>query len=99
MAGAGFHHLSVMPNEVLTFLNPRPGGVYLDGTVGGGGHARLVLEASAPDGRLIGLDQDQDALAKARTVLAPYGDRALLVHANFSEASRALAESGISAVD
>lgn len=88
-----------MPNEVLTFLNPRPGGVYLDGTVGGGGHARLVLEASAPAGRLIGLDQDQDALARARTVLAPYGDRARLVHANFSEAPRALAEAGIPAVD
>ena len=88
-----------MPNEVLALLDPKPGEVYLDGTVGGGGHARLILDASAPDGRLIGLDRDEDALGQARKVLAPYGERALLLHGNFSEASELLAAVGISAVD
>jgi 16S rRNA (cytosine1402-N4)-methyltransferase len=99
LAAAGFHHLSVMPNEVLALLDPKPGEVYLDGTVGGGGHARLVLDASAPDGRLVGLDRDTDALKQAGKVLALYGERALLLHGNFSEAPELLAAAGISAVD
>lgn len=52
-----------MPEEVLSLLQPHSGGLYLDGTVGGGGHARLILEASVPDGRLIGLDRDPEALS------------------------------------
>ena len=88
-----------MPNEVLALLDPKPGEVYLDGTVGGGGHARLVLDASAPDGRLVGLDRDTDALKQAGKVLALYGERALLLHGNFSEAPELLAAAGISAVD
>ncbi|WP_298039995.1 16S rRNA (cytosine(1402)-N(4))-methyltransferase RsmH [uncultured Desulfuromonas sp.] len=94
-----FAHLSVMPEEVVEYLRPRPGGVYLDGTVGGGGHAGLLLEASAPDGRLIGLDRDPAALRKAAEVLAPFADRALLRHANFSEADEVLAELGIDGLD
>ena len=85
--------------EVLHWLAPRPGGIYLDGTLGGGGHARLILEASSPDGRVIGLDRDPAALKKAGVVLAPFGERALLRHANFSEASEVLAELGIAGVD
>ena len=88
-----------MPNEVLALLAPKPGEVYLDGTVGGGGHARLILDASAPDGRLVGLDRDTDALKQAGKVLAPYGERALLLHGNFSEAPELLAAAGISTVD
>lgn len=88
-----------MPDEVLAALAPRPGGIYLDGTVGGGGHARLILEASSPDGRLIGLDRDPAALARAGEVLAPFGDRAVLRHRNFSEAGEVLAELGIAGVD
>ena len=57
--------MSVLPGEVLTYLAPRVGGVYVDGTLGGGGHARLILEATSPDGQLIGLDQDPQALAEA----------------------------------
>lgn len=91
--------MSVMPNEVLALLAPKPGEVYLDGTVGGGGHARLILDASAPDGRLVGLDRDTDALKQAGKVLAPYGERALLLHGNFSEAPELLAAAGISTVD
>lgn len=94
-----FSHLPVLPEEVLALLDPAPGGIYLDGTVGGGGHARLILEASAPDGRLIGLDRDPSALRKAAEVLAPFGERVALRHRNFSEAAGVLAELGIGGLD
>jgi 16S rRNA (cytosine1402-N4)-methyltransferase len=94
-----FSHLPVLPEEVLALLDPAPGGIYLDGTVGGGGHARLILEASVPDGRLIGLDRDPSALRKAAEVLAPFGDRVVLRHRNFSEAAGVLSELGISGLD
>ncbi|BCA80534.1 16S rRNA (cytosine(1402)-N(4))-methyltransferase RsmH [Desulfuromonas sp. AOP6] len=99
MSGGEFRHLSVMPKEVLAYLAPKAGEIYLDGTVGGGGHARLILEASAPDGRLIGLDRDPAALKKAGEVLAPFGDRAVLRHGNFSEASQILQSLGVERVD
>ena len=97
--GGDFRHLSVMPGEVLELLQPRSGGLYLDGTVGGGGHARLLLEASAPDGRLVGLDRDPAALAKAAATLRPYDGRVHLEHANFVEAGEVMARLGICGFD
>jgi 16S rRNA (cytosine1402-N4)-methyltransferase len=94
-----FQHASVMPDEVLSCLQPKPGEIFLDGTVGGGGHSRLILEATAPDGRLIGLDRDLAALDEAGRVLAPYGDRVVLLHRNFSEIEQVLKELGIDALD
>jgi 16S rRNA (cytosine1402-N4)-methyltransferase len=91
VAAAEFRHQSVLAQEVLALLDPRPQGIYLDGTVGGGGHASLILEA-APGSKLIGLDRDQAALARADEVLAPFGDRVVLLHRNFSEASEVLQE-------
>jgi len=88
-----------MPREVLSYLRPQAGGIYLDGTLGGGGHARQILEASAPDGILIGLDRDSAALEKAAEVLAPFGDRVKLRHAAFADAERELAELGIDGLD
>ena len=88
-----------MPEEVLALLAPGPGETILDGTVGGGGHARLILEASSPGGRLIGLDRDPQALAQAAAVLAPFGDRVILRHRNFSAADAVLQELGIGGVD
>ena len=79
-----FVHIPVLEAEVLHYLQPRPGGLYCDGTVGGGGHAHAILEASAPDGRLIGVDRDPEALAAARERLADFGDRVTLVHDRFS---------------
>ncbi len=99
MADTDFVHLSVMPEEVLAFLQPHSGGIYLDGTVGGGGHSKLILEASGPEGRLIGLDRDPEALAKAAEVLKPFGDRVVLRHSNFSEARQVLAELGVAGLD
>ncbi len=79
-------HVPVMTAEVLHFLRPEQGGLFVDCTVGLGGHARALLEAGAT--RLIGLDRDPDALARARETLAAWSDRVELVHADY----RALAE-------
>ena len=95
---ADFTHLSVLAQEVLALLAPAAGGIYLDGTVGGGGHARLILE-SAPGSRLIGIDRDPAALRKAQEVLTPYGERVILRHRRFSEAAEVLAELGVEALD
>ncbi|MEK7284751.1 MAG: 16S rRNA (cytosine(1402)-N(4))-methyltransferase RsmH [Chloroflexota bacterium] len=81
---AGRAHEPVLLAEVLAQLDPREAGRYLDGTVGAGGHAAAILERSAPDGRLLGLDVDPAALAIARRQLARFGDRADLVRANFA---------------
>ena len=90
--GQLFSHVSVMPAEVLGLLAPHPGEVYLDGTLGGGGHARLILEASSPDGRLIGLDRDPAALASAGTYLLPFGTRVILRNSSFADAEQILEE-------
>ena len=62
-----FRHLSVLPEEVIQFLNPHPGGVYLDGTLGGGGHAGLILERCTPGGMLIGHGSGPGSTAGRRT--------------------------------
>ncbi len=94
-----FAHLSVMPAEVLQYLAPRPGGIYVDGTVGGAGHAALLLETSAPGGLLVGFDQDPAALSAAAARLAPYGDRVRLIRSNFAGMGGQLAALGITAID
>jgi 16S rRNA (cytosine1402-N4)-methyltransferase len=92
-------HVPVLLDQVLGWLQPRPGGCYCDATIGLGGHARAILERSAPDGRLVGLDRDRDALDAARTVLQPFGDRVTLVHAPFSRAREVLAGLGLLPID
>ncbi|HMA34976.1 MAG TPA: 16S rRNA (cytosine(1402)-N(4))-methyltransferase RsmH [Chloroflexia bacterium] len=77
-------HEPVLYQETLTALAVIPGGSYIDGTVGAGGHAAGILERAAPGGRLLGLDQDPQALDLARAQLAPFGAQAVLVHANFA---------------
>ncbi len=76
-------HKPVLYKEIIHALQPSTPGRYIDGTVGAGGHARGILEACAPDGRLLGLDVDPEALAIARETLAPYGDRIELVQASY----------------
>lgn len=77
-----------MLDEALAHLAPRPGGVYLDGTVGGGGHAEAVLERIAPGGRLIGIDRDPAALEAARRRLERFGGAVTLLHGRFSHVDR-----------
>ncbi len=95
----GFSHLSVLPHEVITFLQPRPGGLYVDGTLGGGGHAELILEQSGPTGRVIGFDRDPAALAAAGERLQRFGDRLQLIHGNFAGLHQQLTAHGITGID
>ncbi len=78
-------HVPVLRVEVLGLLQPRPGGRYLDATVGLGGHAEDLLQASAPGGTLLGLDRDSEVLALARQRLEPYGPRVMLIPARYEE--------------
>jgi 16S rRNA (cytosine1402-N4)-methyltransferase len=94
-----FDHLPVMPVEALHYLAPRSGGIYVDGTVGGAGHAALLLAASAPDGLLIGFDRDPVALGAAAARLAQYGERVRLIRSNFAGMGSHLAALGITAID
>ncbi|ODG96646.1 16S rRNA (cytosine(1402)-N(4))-methyltransferase [Nostoc sp. KVJ20] len=79
-----FSHISVLGREVVEGLAVRPGGHYLDVTVGGGGHSRLILEA-AEDVRVTAVDQDEDALAAAKKELAEFGDRIQFIYSNFAD--------------
>jgi 16S rRNA (cytosine1402-N4)-methyltransferase len=90
-------HIPVMPAEVLAHLRPQQGGLFVDCTVGLGGHSRALLEAGAS--RVIGLDRDLDALARARETLAPWGDRVELVHADYRSMDEVLDQRQIAHVD
>jgi 16S rRNA (cytosine1402-N4)-methyltransferase len=90
-------HEPVMVAEVLRFLEPGRGGLFVDCTVGFAGHTRALLEAGAE--RVLGFDRDPEALARAAESLAPFHDRVELVHADFRELTRQLDERGITAVD
>ncbi len=88
-----------MLTEVLGWLQPRPGAIYLDGTVGEGGHSEAILQASSPTGRLLGFDRDAEAIAAAQHALQSYAGRAMLIHAPYREAGTALRDMGIVCVD
>lgn len=92
-------HEPVMCHEVLASLACRPGGIYVDGTVGGGGHARAILEKTAPDGLLIGIDRDGDALLASEKQLQSFGRRKILVKANYADIGKVLADLKIETVD
>ena len=94
-----FHHIPVLLRETMDALAVRPGGTYIDCTVGGGGHAAEILRRSAPDGRLIGLDQDDNALRAAGERLAPFGDRVTLVRTNFERIAEVAERLGIDGAD
>lgn len=90
-------HAPVMVGEVLEQLQPSRGGLFVDGTVGLGGHARAILEAGAS--RLIGIDRDRAALALASAALAGFDDRVELVHGDYRDLAQVIAARGISSVD
>ena len=92
-------HRSVLYQAVLESLSIRPGGLYVDATVGAGGHAAGILEAAAPDGRLLGLDRDAEAISFAMQRLAPFGNRVTLIQAPFDQLSALAPAAGFQAVD
>jgi 16S rRNA (cytosine1402-N4)-methyltransferase len=93
-------HLPVLAEEVLAMLAPRSGSLQIDATLGGGGHTERILEASNPDGRLLGLDADPAAIARVDDRLRPvYGDRLVLRQANFRDLADVAPAAGFGAVD
>ena len=94
-----YKHASVMLNEVLENLKIKPDGIYVDGTLGGGGHTFQIAARLTEGGRVIGIDQDADAIAAATKHLRVYEDRATLVRDNFENMANILHELGIAGVD
>jgi 16S rRNA (cytosine1402-N4)-methyltransferase len=95
----GEGHLPVLVDEVIASLALGPGSSVADCTVGGGGHAERILEATSPHGRLLGLDADRAAIAEATSVLAPFGNRVILRHTNFEAIYDAAIDSGLAPLD
>lgn len=93
-------HIPVMLAEVLRFLQPEPGGHYIDGTVGGGGHTAAILARSAPEGKVLGIDRDPQALVRVGELLAEEvrQGRLLLVQGNYSEMARLIAQADFASV-
>ena len=94
-----FKHTSVLLEETIENLRIKPDGVYLDGTLGGGGHSLRIVSGLGDSGRLIGIDRDEDAIKAAGLRLKPYADKVTLVHDNYRNAAKALARLGIGQVD
>ncbi len=94
-----FEHVPVMAKEVIANLNINPDGIYVDGTLGGGGHAALVLEKLTNKGKLIGIDQDLEAIAAAKENLAKYGEKVIFANDNFVNLKEILNSLDIEKVD
>lgn len=94
-----FRHVSVLATEVMHHLAPHAGGTYIDGTLGGGGHSELILEAAAPDALLVGIDRDPAALAAAKERLMRFGTRFRAVQGSFGDLTQLLAGQDIDAID
>lgn len=93
-----FAHVPVMPGEVTQGLNIREDGIYLDCTLGGGGHSELILK-KLTTGRLIAIDKDEEALAFAKSRLSEYGDKVTFVHSDFKRADEVLDELNVDKID
>ena len=94
-----FQHYSVLLNETIEQLDIKENGIYVDGTLGGGGHANAVLQRLGDGGRLIGIDQDAAAIQAAVERLAPFGDKVTVVRSNYSAMPQVLEDLGIHGVD
>src|SRR5262249_20227174 len=86
-----YTHTPVLVDETIQFLGPKPGNRFIDATLGAGGHTLAILERTLPDGRVLGIDQDETALANAKATLESFGSRVVFVHSNF-RAVRMIAE-------
>ena len=96
---AQFSHIPVLLDETLELLAPARGGIFVDGTLGGGGHAEAVLSRLPETGRLIGIDRDWEAVRAAGDRLSSYGDRFTALHGNFFDMGALLSEIGVTSVD
>lgn len=94
-----FKHKSVLLKETIEYLNIRPDGIYVDGTLGGGGHAYEVCKRLSPKGRFVGIDQDEDAIKAATRRLAEFEDKIQIVRSNYCKMREALAGIGIYKAD
>ena len=94
-----FVHKSVLLDETVDSLNVKPDGIYVDGTLGGGGHASLVCSRLGEHGRFIGIDQDADAIKAASERLAPFGDKVTIVRSNYADTPSVLKSLNIQKVD
>lgn len=94
-----FVHKSVLLNETIEGLNIKPDGIYVDGTLGGAGHSYHICERLTQGGRLIGIDQDEDAIAAAKKRLEPFADRVTIIRDNYCNMKNALANIGVTKVD
>ncbi len=94
-----FHHITVLHQEAVDGLSIKPGGIYVDCTLGGAGHSSLIASRLTGGARLIAIDQDDAALAAAKERLAPYMEHVTLVKSNFRQIKHVLAELNISQVD
>lgn len=92
-------HRPVLLQEVLEYLRVRPGGAYIDATFGGGGHSRAILEASAPDGRVLALDADPAAVARGEAMAREFPGRLVIRHSNFADLTRVARANGFDQVD
>ncbi len=95
----GYKHIPVLVEEVMQFLRPKPDGVYVDATLGEGGHAAVLLRASAPNGRLIGIDRDAEVLEVARERLRPFASRVDIVYGHAAELGSVLQNLRVPHVD
>ncbi len=92
-------HLPVLKNETMQLLAIKPGGRYIDGTMGLGGHSQVLLEQSSPDGRVLGVDRDPDALRRSAERLGAYGDRVTMVHGNYGDLPEIARQNAFEGVD
>ena len=94
-----FKHYSVLLDETIEQLNTRPDGIYVDGTLGGAGHSYQICKRLSDKGRLIGIDQDADAIKAAGERLSEFKDRVTIVRSNYSNMKNVVNELGIDKVD
>lgn len=92
-------HKPVLLGEVIRFLNPRAGGIYVDATLGGGGHTEAILRASAPNGRILAFDRDREAIHRASNKLADEAERLRFISGSFANMAAHLDEEGVEGVD
>jgi 16S rRNA (cytosine1402-N4)-methyltransferase len=94
-----YNHIAVMVKEVIHYLNVRSGKIYVDCTLGGAGHSRAILDKMMPEGFLVGIDQDKDAIDNAKKVLNAYAPQIALFHENFINIKSVLSQLNITKVD